>query len=113
MPKKQQKKQVVKKSPEGKQISLALCYLTSDDRNALERVKTMAEGLLYQWYLGTFRGEINRVYAQVEEVTFMKEKGIPEYVQYVKDVKAVGMKYAIDFALDLKADQRGLDESEL
>ena len=94
-----------------KELILPILPLVNDDSEVLERLKVMVESLLYHYYLNTFDGDIVRVYAFVSPTGEMNEKAndVPEYKEYVKEVKESKKKYAIDFELILDQKDKGED----
>jgi hypothetical protein len=84
-----------------KQVGLLIKIMTDDKQDRLDRFLGMAEILVYQYYINTFKGEINKIRAFVSPVKEMKANGVPEYNAYVKEVKESGAKYAIDFEIDI------------
>ena len=84
-----------------KQVGLFIKVMTDNKQDRLDRFLGMAEILVYQYYINTFKGEINKIRAFVAPVKEMKANGVPEYNAYVRDVKESGAKYAIDFEIDI------------
>ena len=84
--------------------NLVMMPFTSNNVGTLNSMKTMAEGLMYNYLLRTCRGNIGRVWAFISDVKSMEANGTREYNEYVRVIKSMGYSHAIDFEIIITGD---------